>query len=85
MNAPTRLKPAPCALERRLTRRQRDVVVLLYAEELDYEGIAARLGITVRTVKMHVEQIATWLDGDGPASWKILRHAEELLERGIAA
>jgi DNA-binding CsgD family transcriptional regulator len=69
---------------RPLTPTQWQVVALLWHEELNYEGVAARLGIAVRTVKMHVENAAFWLPGYGPSSWKVLRHAESLLEMGHA-
>lgn len=75
---------APFTPTRRLTPTQWNVVALMWHEELNYDGVAARLGITVRTVKMHVENAAFWLPGYGPSSWKVLRHAEVLLEMGHA-
>jgi FixJ family two-component response regulator len=71
---------------RRLTPAQWQVVALMWHEELNYDGVANRLGITVRTVKMHVENvaIAMRLPGHGPSSWKVLRYAEVMLEMGHA-
>lgn len=67
---------------RKLTPRQFRVVALLYHEEMSYEGIAREMGISVRTVQMHVERAALFLPGHGPSVWKVLRWAEDLLEMG---
>jgi DNA-directed RNA polymerase specialized sigma24 family protein len=68
---------------RRLTPGQFRVIALLWHEELDYERIAARLGIGVRTVRMHIEYVARDLPGQGPPAWRVLRYAEDLLELGF--
>jgi DNA-directed RNA polymerase specialized sigma24 family protein len=67
---------------RQLTRQQFRVVALLYHDGCDYKHAAARLGIKVRTVRMHVEYVARDLPGQGPPTWRVLRHAERLLEMG---
>ena len=46
---------------RRLTARERDVLALV-AEGSSNSGIAARLGLTVRTVETHTSRIFTKLD-----------------------
>ena len=69
-------------MSERLTPAQFRVVALLWHDELDYEAVAARLDISVRTVRMHVESVANGLPGLGPPSWKVLRHAALLLEAG---
>ncbi len=69
---------------RRLTPGQFRVVALLWHDQLDYAGIAERLGISVRTVRMHVEYAARDLPGKGPPAWKLLRYADELLELGFS-
>ena len=56
------------------------MIALLWCEQLDYPMIAARLGIRIRTVRMHIEYVARDLPGYGPPAWKVLRHAERLLE-----
>lgn len=68
---------------RRMTPGQFRVVALLWHEQMDYPLIAERLGITSRTVKMHVETISRNLPGHGPPAWKVLRHAGALLELGF--
>lgn len=68
---------------RRMTPGQFRVVALLWHEQMDYPLIASRLGITSRTVKMHIECVSRDLPGHGPPAWKVLRHAEELLELGF--
>jgi FixJ family two-component response regulator len=73
---------APFTPARRLTPTQWKVIALMWHEELNYDGVAQRLGISVRTVKMHVENAACFLPGYGPSSWRVLRHAETLLEAG---
>lgn len=84
MNDTTR-RPAPAFTPpRRLTPKQFRVVALLYHEEMGYEGIAREMGISVRTVQMHVERAALFLPGHGPSVWKVLRWAEELLEMGCS-
>ena len=68
---------------RRLTRAQFSVVALLHREELNYAMIAERLGISIRTVRQHVADVALWLPGERQdPSWKVLRYAERLLENG---
>jgi FixJ family two-component response regulator len=69
---------------RRLTPAQWQVVALMWHDELNYTGVAERLNISVRTVKMHVENVAASmrLPGHGPSSWKVLRYAEAMLEMG---
>jgi FixJ family two-component response regulator len=68
---------------KRLTPAQFRVVALLFHDALDYARIAQQLSIRVRTVKMHVECVARELPGHGPPAWKVLRHAEALLEMGF--
>ncbi len=69
---------------RRMTPGQFRVVALLWHDHLDYAGIAAKLNIRPRTVKAHVECVARDLPGDGPPAWRVLRHAEDLLDMGFA-
>jgi hypothetical protein len=57
---------------KRLTPAQFRVIALLWHEEMDYEGIAYQLGIRVRTVRKHIEDVATHLPGQGPSSWRVL-------------
>ncbi len=68
---------------RRLTPAQFRVVALLYHDELDYRLIGERLGLSIRTVKAHVEHVSQSLPGHGPPAWKVLRYAEELIEMGF--
>ena len=62
----------------RLTARQRQVVVLL-AEGLDYQQISRKLGITSRTVRMHVESVARSVPGRGPPLWRVLSNLDRLV------
>jgi DNA-binding NarL/FixJ family response regulator len=62
-----------------LTSRQRAVVALLDSG-LTCPKIALRLGIKERTVRRHIEDIASKLSGDQPPIRRILAHAKELLE-----
>lgn len=61
-----------------LTPRQRRVVELL-ADGQSYSKIARTLGIKERTVRMHVENIAIKLGGDGSPLRRVLKHAGKLL------
>jgi DNA-binding CsgD family transcriptional regulator len=61
-----------------LTPRQRQVVVML-SDGASYAKIARTLGITQRTVRMHVEHVASRLDGDGSPLRRVLKHAGRLL------
>ena len=72
----------PWEPSRRLTPAQFRVVAHLYRDELDYAMIAERLRISVRTVRMHIDDVANWLPGHGFPAWKVLRYAERLLEHG---
>ena len=57
-----------------LTTRQREVVEGL-RDGFTYAEIAARLGITKRTVRMHALCAAKKLPGKGPPLIRILRYA----------
>lgn len=63
---------------RPLTGQQRRVVVLLLGG-IGYKRIAAHMGITERTVKMHVKRAAQGLPGEGSPRTKILLWADILL------
>jgi DNA-binding NarL/FixJ family response regulator len=63
----------------KLTPRQRDVVALLHAG-LTCPAIARRLGITERTVRRHVQDIAHEIRGEQPPIRRIVQNARELLE-----
>jgi FixJ family two-component response regulator len=65
-------------LRARLTTRQREIVILLHMGK-GYREVAGALGITRRTVRIHVQTIARRLDGDDPPLRRVLRHAERLL------
>jgi len=67
---------------RRLTMRKWEIVAHLYHDGLTYAQIAERLGISVRTVARHVEEIAWQIPGDQDPAWKVLRVAHLLLEKG---
>ena len=69
-------------LDRLPTLAQWRVVVQLWTHEQNYTRAAENLGITVQTVKMHVEHLSRWLPGHGPPAWKVLRYGEELVEAG---
>jgi DNA-directed RNA polymerase specialized sigma24 family protein len=69
---------------RRLTPGQFRVIALLWHDQMDYDHIANRLGISVRTVRMHIEYVARDLPGQGPPAWRVLRYAEDLLELGYS-
>lgn len=73
----------PWEPSRRLTERQFEVVALLFHDDLNYSGVADKLGISARTVRQHVDDIASWLPGEGQPSWKVLRYAERLLDLGF--
>jgi DNA-binding NarL/FixJ family response regulator len=61
----------------RLTTRQREIVACLGAEpRLSYGAVARRLGISPRTVKVHVEKIAVQLDSDYPAKVAVTMYAQ---------
>jgi DNA-binding NarL/FixJ family response regulator len=61
-----------------LTTRQRQVVQLL-ADGASCPKIAARLGISVRTVHAHVRVIAALLTGKQPPIRRIVANADKLL------
>jgi two-component system, NarL family, nitrate/nitrite response regulator NarL len=61
-----------------LTPRQRQIVLGI-SEGWTYARIAKSLGITERTVRMHVERVAAQLDGDGSPLRRVLRHSAKLL------
>lgn len=77
----THLRP-PWEPPRKLTPAQFRVVALLFHDDCDYAMVAARLSISPRTVKQHIESVALWLPGHGYPAWKVLRYAERLLEAG---
>lgn len=47
---------------RRLSARQRDCITLKYFEELSIEGIASTLGVSVNSVKTHLQRAMAALD-----------------------
>jgi DNA-binding CsgD family transcriptional regulator len=57
-----------------LTPRQREVVERVRDGET-YAEIAARLGISARTVRMHARDAAKKIPGKGPPLIRILRYA----------
>lgn len=61
-----------------LTPRQRRVVELL-ADGWNYSRIARALGITERTVRMHVVNVAAHCSGDGSPLRRVLKHSARLL------
>lgn len=63
---------------RRLTQRQRTILVCVVGGA-SYKAIAAKLGISERTVRQHVETIALVLPGDGSPRHKVTVWAEVLL------
>jgi DNA-binding transcriptional ArsR family regulator len=67
---------------RKLTRAQFRVVALLYHNAMSYPMIAEAIGISIRTVRHHIASAALWLPGHGDPAWKVLRHADKLLELG---
>jgi DNA-binding CsgD family transcriptional regulator len=54
-------------------------VVLHLNAGRSYKQIAFALGISPRTVKIHVHQIARTLPGNGAAKAKVLLHCDRLL------
>ena len=62
----------------KLTPRQRDVVALLDAG-LTCPQIAERLGIAVKTVRRHVDDIAKRVPGELTPLKRIRQHASELI------
>jgi hypothetical protein len=75
---PPKREPLP----RLPTLAQWRVVVQIWSHENNYDVAARNLGITVQTVKMHVEHYSRWLPGHGPPAWKVLRYGEEIVEAG---
>jgi DNA-binding CsgD family transcriptional regulator len=69
---------------RPLTGQQRRVVVLLVGG-LGYKRIAHGMGISVRTVKMHVKRASAGLPGEGSPRTKLLVWAPVLLAMPNAA
>lgn len=63
-----------------LTPRQRQVVALI-SDGASYSRIARTLGITERTVRMHVKDIDSQLDGTGGDTplRRVLKHSAKLL------
>jgi DNA-binding NarL/FixJ family response regulator len=68
---------------RPLTGRQRTIVVCVVGGA-GYKQIAARLGISVRTVRQHVENIAAALPGEGAPRNRVMAWAHELLKQEAA-
>jgi DNA-binding CsgD family transcriptional regulator len=65
---------------RRLTPMQiRIVGVMCHDSRVSYRSIAAATGIGVRTVRMHVEQLARLLPGNGNPLSRVALYAERLL------
>jgi DNA-binding NarL/FixJ family response regulator len=63
---------------RRLTGQQRRVLVLLIGG-VGYKRIAQHMGISERTVRLHVHRAAQGLPGEGSPRTKLLLWAEALL------
>ena len=61
-----------------LTPRQRQIVAYL-ADGASYSKIARALGITERTVRMHVVNVAAHCSGDGSPLRRVLKHSAKLL------
>ena len=63
-----------------LSPRQREIVELVGRDGLSYKGVARSLGISVHTVRTHVEGICrrTETDGRPPREHLILLYAREL-------
>ena len=69
---------------RRLTPAQfRVVAVLWHDDATDYAYVAAKVGLSPRTVRKHVEDVAMYLPGGGPPAWKVFRYAERLIALGF--
>ena len=64
---------------RKLTPRQR-VILVCVVGGARYKAIAAKLGISQRTVRQHVETIALVLPGDGSPRHKVTVWADVLLQ-----
>lgn len=60
-----------------LTDREKEVVALLATGDCGdgYVGIARALGITPRTARNHIDNIAKKLDGPGRGYVRVLRYA----------
>jgi len=72
----------PFTPPRRLTVAQFRIVAVMYAKDLlEYDEIANATGMRRRTVKMHVEQLARLLPGDGTKPLiRVALYAERLIE-----
>lgn len=77
MNALHR-RPIEFTPARPLTNRQRTILVCVVGGA-SYRAIAVKLGITERTVRQHVENIALFLPGHGSPRHKVTVWAETLL------
>jgi DNA-binding CsgD family transcriptional regulator len=72
---------SPYTPPRRLTPTQYRLVALIYSRDLlEYRAIARESGLGRRTVKMHIEQIARLLPGDGNPLLRVALYAERLIE-----
>lgn len=81
MNAAVRPELTPYTPPRRLTPAQFRIVAVMYREDLlDYAAIGVAVGVSWRTVKMHIEQIARLLPGDGNPLLRVALYAERLIE-----
>jgi DNA-binding CsgD family transcriptional regulator len=68
---------------RPLTGRQRTIVVCVVGGA-GYKQIAAKLGISARTVRDHVNNVAAYLPGEGTPRHKVTVWAMELLKSEAA-
>jgi hypothetical protein len=67
-------------LARSLTPAQSRIVAAIYVYDLlEYDAIAAAVGSSPRTVKMHIEQIGTLIPGRGNPLLRVALYAERLL------
>lgn len=72
----------PFTPPRRLTVAQFRIVAVMYSKDLlEYDAIAVATGMRRRTVKMHIEQLARLLPGDGTNPLlRVALYAERLIE-----
>jgi hypothetical protein len=71
-------------IARPLTPAQRLIVSAMYERDLvDYDLLAAAIGRSPRTVKMHVEQIALVLPGKGNPLKRVALYAERMLTGSV--
>ena len=75
-----RSAPLPVAIASRLTRREREVLLLM-AEGLDQRAVAARLVLSPKTVATHIEHILDKLGVHSRAQAVVLAYRSELVDR----